>query len=98
MSNFKKIFAALIALVLVVGMLPFGTLAEAVFSQNEFTNNIWNAAKFIASPTDYVVDVVIDSTIEAAGEAADAIEDDIPPFDAAINDCYKELESLNAAA
>ena len=28
MSNFKKIFAALIALVLVVGMLPFGTLAE----------------------------------------------------------------------
>lgn len=77
---------------------PFGTLAEAVFSQNEFTNNIWNAASFLASPTGYVTDVVIDSAIEASGEAADAIEEYIPPFDAAINDCYKELESLNAAA
>ncbi|MBQ7779670.1 MAG: metallophosphoesterase [Clostridia bacterium] len=37
MSNFKKIFAALIALVLVVGMLPFGTLAETHVETHSYT-------------------------------------------------------------
>ena len=37
MRNFKKLFAALIALVLVVGMLPFGTLAETHSETHSFT-------------------------------------------------------------